>query len=180
MGVYRNRGSIAQCNLASISRKIRGEARPTECNRQTIFVHLWFTVDCSRLHSIAPGGAQSRQINESGEADKWTTAASKTHGGLGTAELLDVDVHNTDNMEDDEDAVLREEVARALGRYEERGYLGALPLIAEWRWTWMLHWSARLHTLGLWGGAVAGTDKPGLGGWATTGSELAASAWLAG
>ena len=64
-----------------------------------------------------------------------------------TAELLDVDVHHTDDMQDDDEA-LRVKVAQALGRNEERGYRGALPLIAEWRETRRrCGWAA--HALGL-------------------------------
>ena len=72
----------------------------------------------------------------------------QTPGGLRTPELPDVDVHNTDDMHDD-DGPLKEEVAQALGRYEERVYGRALPLIAEWRET-RLRRGRVAHTLGLW------------------------------
>ena len=73
---------------------------------------------------------------------------AQTDGRVRTAELPDVDVHNTDDMHDD-DAALKEEVAQALGRYEDRVYRRALPLIAEWHDT-PLRRGRVAHTLGLW------------------------------
>ena len=95
----------------------------------------------------ADHGSKQDPGREVGRRGSLLQDLDRTPGGLRTPALPDVDVHNTDDMHDD--AALNEEVAQALGRYEERVYGRALPLIAEWRET-RLRRGRVAHTLGLW------------------------------
>jgi len=70
----------------------------------------------------ADHGSKQDPGREVGRRGSLLQDLDRTPGGLRTPALPDVDVHNTDDMHDD--AALNEEVAQALGRYEERVYTG--------------------------------------------------------